>query len=229
MRPTPRRATCGERGRRLMWASCERATDCRLSARAPTSPARTSVACRSAPHSRSHPPHRWPRPPARPHHTITPSHQLGPGQPGAHLHRLRHRHRPHLPRAQGKLRRASLQAILVHDSSLSLYRQAAPGASLTLLCIVSLYDCITPWPGLAAGQAERPGGARSFLIRVSSLVLSLSRHVIHQGKLNGLAVRVPLTNASITDCVFDVARPTTEAEVNGLLKARLGQWFPLFT
>ncbi|MGK2938552.1 MAG: ArsJ-associated glyceraldehyde-3-phosphate dehydrogenase [Solirubrobacteraceae bacterium] len=40
-----------------------------------------------------------------------------------------------------------------------------------------------------------------------------------QGKLNGLAVRVPLLNASLTDCVFDVARPTTVEEVNGLLQA----------
>ena len=40
-----------------------------------------------------------------------------------------------------------------------------------------------------------------------------------QGKLDGLAVRVPLLNASLTDCVFEVARPTTVEEVNGLLKA----------
>ena len=39
-----------------------------------------------------------------------------------------------------------------------------------------------------------------------------------QGKLNGLAVRVPLLNASLTDCVFDVGRPTTADEVNGLLR-----------
>ena len=39
-----------------------------------------------------------------------------------------------------------------------------------------------------------------------------------QGKLNGLAVRVPLLNASLTDCVFDVGRPTTVEEVNGLLR-----------
>jgi len=38
-----------------------------------------------------------------------------------------------------------------------------------------------------------------------------------EGKLNGLAVRVPLLNASLTDCVFEVARPTTVEEVNGLL------------
>ncbi len=40
-----------------------------------------------------------------------------------------------------------------------------------------------------------------------------------QGKLNGLAVRVPLLNASLTDCVFEVVRPTTVEEVNGLLAA----------
>ena len=37
-----------------------------------------------------------------------------------------------------------------------------------------------------------------------------------KGKLNGLAVRVPLLNASLTDCVFEVARPTTVEEVNAL-------------
>ncbi len=40
-----------------------------------------------------------------------------------------------------------------------------------------------------------------------------------KGKLSGMAVRVPLLNASLTDCVFEVARPTTVEEVNGLLKA----------
>jgi glyceraldehyde 3-phosphate dehydrogenase len=39
------------------------------------------------------------------------------------------------------------------------------------------------------------------------------------GKLSGLAVRVPLLNASLTDCVFEVARPTTVQEVNGFLRA----------
>ncbi|NQW09729.1 MAG: ArsJ-associated glyceraldehyde-3-phosphate dehydrogenase [Alphaproteobacteria bacterium] len=40
-----------------------------------------------------------------------------------------------------------------------------------------------------------------------------------KGKLNGHAVRVPLLNASITDCVFEMARETTVEEVNGLFKA----------
>jgi len=39
-----------------------------------------------------------------------------------------------------------------------------------------------------------------------------------KGKLNGHAVRVPLANASLTDCVFEVNRATTQAEVNQLLK-----------
>jgi len=39
------------------------------------------------------------------------------------------------------------------------------------------------------------------------------------GKLNGHAVRVPLMNASLTDFVFEAARPTTSDEVNALLKA----------
>ncbi|MCA0042896.1 ArsJ-associated glyceraldehyde-3-phosphate dehydrogenase [Celeribacter litoreus] len=40
-----------------------------------------------------------------------------------------------------------------------------------------------------------------------------------KGRLNGHAVRVPLLNASITDCVFEVERPTTAEEVNALFKA----------
>ena len=40
-----------------------------------------------------------------------------------------------------------------------------------------------------------------------------------QGKLDGQAVRVPLLNASLTDCVFEVRQPTTVAEVNDLLRA----------
>ncbi|MEM7722773.1 MAG: ArsJ-associated glyceraldehyde-3-phosphate dehydrogenase [Pseudomonadota bacterium] len=39
------------------------------------------------------------------------------------------------------------------------------------------------------------------------------------GKLNGHAVRVPLLNASLTDCVFEVERDTTAEEVNAMFKA----------
>ncbi|NIZ12622.1 ArsJ-associated glyceraldehyde-3-phosphate dehydrogenase [Phaeobacter sp. HF9A] len=40
-----------------------------------------------------------------------------------------------------------------------------------------------------------------------------------KGRLNGHAVRVPLLNASLTDCVFEVERATTAEEVNGFFKA----------
>ena len=39
-----------------------------------------------------------------------------------------------------------------------------------------------------------------------------------KGRLNGHAVRVPLTNASLTDCVFEVERATTVEEVNHFLR-----------
>ncbi|MDF0596551.1 ArsJ-associated glyceraldehyde-3-phosphate dehydrogenase [Psychromarinibacter halotolerans] len=40
-----------------------------------------------------------------------------------------------------------------------------------------------------------------------------------KGRLNGHAIRVPLLNASITDCVFELERETTAEEVNALFKA----------
>jgi glyceraldehyde 3-phosphate dehydrogenase len=40
-----------------------------------------------------------------------------------------------------------------------------------------------------------------------------------KGKLNGHAVRVPVLNASLTDCVFELVRPTYAEEVNALFRA----------
>jgi glyceraldehyde 3-phosphate dehydrogenase len=40
-----------------------------------------------------------------------------------------------------------------------------------------------------------------------------------KGKLDGHAVRAPVLNASLTDCVFEMARPVTAVEVNDLFKA----------
>ncbi|OUS07850.1 type I glyceraldehyde-3-phosphate dehydrogenase [Rhodobacterales bacterium 52_120_T64] len=40
-----------------------------------------------------------------------------------------------------------------------------------------------------------------------------------EGRLNGHAVRVPVLNGSLTDCVFEMQRPTSVAEVNALFKA----------
>jgi glyceraldehyde 3-phosphate dehydrogenase len=39
-----------------------------------------------------------------------------------------------------------------------------------------------------------------------------------EGKLNGMAVRVPLLNASLTDLVIEVSRPVTADEINGYFK-----------
>ncbi len=43
-----------------------------------------------------------------------------------------------------------------------------------------------------------------------------------RGRLNGHAVRAPVLNASLTDCVFELKRPTSEAEVNGLFEKAAG-------
>ncbi|MGP9810253.1 ArsJ-associated glyceraldehyde-3-phosphate dehydrogenase [Rhodopseudomonas sp. NSM] len=40
-----------------------------------------------------------------------------------------------------------------------------------------------------------------------------------KGKLNGHAVRAPVLNASLTDCVFELNRPTSVDEVNALFKS----------
>ncbi|HXP03906.1 MAG TPA: type I glyceraldehyde-3-phosphate dehydrogenase, partial [Stellaceae bacterium] len=40
-----------------------------------------------------------------------------------------------------------------------------------------------------------------------------------KGRLNGHAVRVPVLNASLTDCVFELERATSESEINELFQA----------
>lgn len=42
------------------------------------------------------------------------------------------------------------------------------------------------------------------------------------GRLDGHAVRAPILNASLTDCVFELARPVTAAEVNARFAAAAG-------
>ena len=49
-----------------------------------------------------------------------------------------------------------------------------------------------------------------------------------KGKLNGHAVRAPVLNASLTDCVFELQRATTEAEVNELFAAAAQGTSPAF-
>ena len=43
------------------------------------------------------------------------------------------------------------------------------------------------------------------------------------GKLNGHAVRVPLANASLTDCVFELEHSSTTAEINALFESAAAQ------
>ena len=47
-----------------------------------------------------------------------------------------------------------------------------------------------------------------------------------KGKLNGHAVRAPVLNASLTDCVFELQRATTAEEVNAPVRRRRprGRW-----
>ncbi len=40
-----------------------------------------------------------------------------------------------------------------------------------------------------------------------------------KGKLNGHAVRAPVLNASLTDCVFEMARPVAEGDINALFRS----------
>lgn len=45
-----------------------------------------------------------------------------------------------------------------------------------------------------------------------------------RGKLDSIAVRAPVLNASLTDCAFQVARSTTVEEVNALSRAGGRDW-----
>ena len=74
---------------------------------------------------------------------------------------------------------------------------------LLSFALVALFACADAPPAWATGSAT-----------AIALIYPELR-----GKLNGLAVRVPLLNASLTDCVFEVARKTTVEEVNALLEA----------
>ncbi len=72
-----------------------------------------------------------------------------------------------------------------------------------------------------AKDMRRARSALNSLIPTTTGSATAITHIFPElkGRLNGHAVRVPLLNASLTDCVFEMARETTEAEVNGLFKA----------
>lgn len=92
-------------------------------------------------------------------------------------------------------------------------------------CITTIHDVTNTQTIVDAPNAKKSDlrRARSGLVNLaptstgSATAIALIFPEL-KGKLNGLAVRVPLINASLTDCVFEVQRDTTPEEVNALLK-----------
>eukprot|EP00558_Chaetoceros_sp_UNC1202_P007894 CAMPEP_0197246362 /NCGR_PEP_ID=MMETSP1429-20130617/10823_1 /TAXON_ID=49237 /ORGANISM="Chaetoceros sp., Strain UNC1202" /LENGTH=350 /DNA_ID=CAMNT_0042706993 /DNA_START=118 /DNA_END=1170 /DNA_ORIENTATION=+ len=127
---------------------------------------------------------------------------------------------------------------------LSPEKQIVTNASCTTNCLAPVvkvikenfgikHGCITTVHDVTGTQTlvDMPNTKKSDLRRARSGMLNLcptstgsATAIIEiypelKGKLNGLAVRVPLLNASLTDCVFEVDSPTDVAEVNAALKA----------
>lgn len=93
-------------------------------------------------------------------------------------------------------------------------------------CITTIHDVtgtqtIVDMPNTKKSDLRR---ARSGMLNLCPTSTGSATAIVEiypelKGKLNGLAVRVPLLNASLTDCVFEVETPTTVEEVNAALKA----------
>ena len=72
-----------------------------------------------------------------------------------------------------------------------------------------------------AGDARRARSALNSLVPTttgSATAIALIYPEL-KGRLNGHAVRVPLLNASLTDCVFEMVRETDADEINALFRA----------
>ncbi len=88
--------------------------------------------------------------------------------------------------------------------------------------ITTIHD-VTNTQTMVDRPAKDPRRARSALLNLiptstgSATAITLIYPEL-KGRLNGHAVRVPLLNASLTDCVFEVERPTTAEEVNALFE-----------
>ncbi|ALI56189.1 ArsJ-associated glyceraldehyde-3-phosphate dehydrogenase [Celeribacter marinus] len=128
-----------------------------------------------------------------------------------------------------------------HDIYESEYHQIVTAASCTTNCIAPVVKVLLDGIGIKHGSittihdvtntqtiVDRPAKdlrrARSALTNLiptttgSATAITLIYPEL-EGKLNGHAVRVPLLNASLTDCVFEMARETSVDEVNALFKA----------
>lgn len=93
--------------------------------------------------------------------------------------------------------------------------------SLLLLQNVTGTQTLVDMPNTKKSDLRR---ARSGMVNLAPTSTGSATAIVEiypelKGKLNGLAVRVPLTNASLTDCVFEVSRPVTRDEVNAALEA----------
>lgn len=92
-------------------------------------------------------------------------------------------------------------------------------------CITTIHDVtgtqsLVDTPGPHTDDLRR---ARSGLLNLCPSSTGSATAIVEiypelKGRLNGLAVRVPLLNSSLTDCVFEVERPTTVEEVNSAFK-----------
>lgn len=93
-------------------------------------------------------------------------------------------------------------------------------------CITTIHDVtgtqtLVDMPNTKKSDLRR---ARSGMVNLCPTSTGSATAIIEiypelKGKLNGLAVRVPLLNASITDCVFEVKKAVTREEVNAALEA----------
>jgi len=87
-------------------------------------------------------------------------------------------------------------------------------------CITTVHDVtatqtLVDMPNTKKSDLRR---ARSGMLNSGSATAIIEIYPELKGKLNGLAIRVPLLNASLTDCVFEVNKEVTKEEVNAVLK-----------
>uniref|UniRef100_A0A6T0B0G3 Glyceraldehyde-3-phosphate dehydrogenase n=1 Tax=Chrysotila carterae TaxID=13221 RepID=A0A6T0B0G3_CHRCT len=131
----------------------------------------------------------------------------------------------------------------VNDDKLNESHLICTAASCTTNCIAPVIKVIHEKLGIETGMittvhnitgtqslVDMPNSKKKDLRRSRSGMLNLAptstgsatavAEVFPElkGKLNGHAIRVPMLNSSITDMVFNLARETTVAEVNGLLQ-----------
>lgn len=130
-----------------------------------------------------------------------------------------------------------------NNNKLSKENEIVTNASCTTNCLAPVvrvikenfgikHGCITTCHNVTGTQTlvDMPNTKKSDLRRARSGMMNLAptstgsaTAIVEiypelKGKLNGLAIRVPLLNASLTDCVFEVEKSTTVEEVNAALK-----------